>query len=119
MEEMEEVAHIAQLGTSLQPEETLSLLKSAISSEFSKLRSEFLHNAEKQSKSLKRKLTSDCVSFKFTGNKKQYEFNLSILDEFEALKDALDDKKIRQANSRAMQKKKQKLQREGSCQCTN
>ena len=143
-------------------EDTVSLVKTIISSEFRDLKKHLL-NTNKPVNYLKRKYPEEGnINFKYTGNQKQYNFNCSILFKLEELKklleisvvedieasideivkdinsrnklikiadrteggwttveeyqqidyadDSDDDRKIRQANARALQKKR-RLQR--------
>ena len=150
----------SQDSVSLRQEDTVSLVKSIMSSEFRDLKKQLI---EKPSNSLKRKIVDDkSVSFKYNGNQKQYDFNCSVVQNLRNIKCILedstledidkvlsdvqgrnklikiadrteggwttvdeyeksdyadnseDDKKIRQANTRALQKKRRLQHRASS-----
>lgn len=79
-------------STALQPEDTVSLVKSLISAEFRDLKKEMKIGATTDSNQriLKRKHSEDSASFKYSGNKKQFEFNVSVLEKLESVKGSLD-----------------------------
>ena len=156
-------------NTALRQEDTVSLVKSIITSEFKDLKKQLL---EKPVNSLKRKSEEEkTVSLKYNGNQKQFDFNCSFIEKLGHLKcsleestiediesdiekvirdirsrnklikiadrteggwgtveeyetcdyadDSDDDRKIRQANSRALQKKRRLQPRRSSTVTSN
>ena len=71
-------------------EDTVSLVKTIISSEFRDLKKQLL-NTNKPVNYLKRKYPEEGnINFKYTGNQKQYDFNCSVLFKLEELKKLLE-----------------------------
>lgn len=156
MENIASASGATQDSSSLRQEDTVSLVKTIISSEFRNLKKQLL---EKPTNTLKRKLEEEkSATFKYNGNQRQFDFNYSIINKLEHVKSILevssiedieaeidkvvtdiqgrnklikiadrteggwttveeyekcdyaddsdDDKKIRQANTRALQKKR-------------
>ena len=84
-------------NTALRQEDTVSLVKSIISSEFRDLKKQLL---EKPVNSLKRKPEEEkTVSFKYNGNQKQFDFNCSVIEKLGHLKCSLEESTIEDIES--------------------
>ena len=87
----------SQDSVSLRQEDTVSLVRSIISSEFRDLKKQLI---EKPSNSLKRKIVDDKrVSFKYNGNQKQYDFNCSVIQKLGNIKCILEDSTLEDIES--------------------
>ena len=78
-------------GTEMRQEDTMSLVKSIITSEFRELKRDLnINSVNSKSTSLKRKYCDDTCAIKYIGNKKQFDFNVSILEKIAEVKDSLE-----------------------------
>ena len=79
----------------MRQEDTASLVKSVITSEFRELKRDLnINPVNSKSTSLNRKYSDDTCVIKYTGNKKQFDFNVSILEKIAEVKDSLKPSSI-------------------------
>ena len=79
-------------GTEMRQEDTVSLVKFILTSEFRELKRDLNINiVNSKSTSLKRKYSDDTCAIKSTGNKKKtIDFNVSILEKVEKIAEVKD-----------------------------
>ena len=76
-------------------EDTVSLVKSIITSEFRELKRDLsINNTSSKSSCIKRKYVDDAFVFKYAGNKKQFDFNVGILKQLAEIRDSLESSSI-------------------------
>ena len=81
----------------LTQEDTVSLVKNIITSEFRDLRKQLI---DKPAHSLKRKIEDEKqVSLKYNGNQKQFDFNCSVIHKLAEVKNSLDASTIEDTES--------------------
>lgn len=79
----------SQGSVSLTQDDTVSLVKSLMSTKFQELKKQLI---EKPVNTLKRKRVDDkSVSFKYNGNQKQFDFNCSVIQQLDNIKGILED----------------------------